>query len=169
MAVGDRIKSVRNFRKITMKELGMAVGFDEKSADVRIAQYENNSRKPKEELLNKIAAALDVNVHALSDISDYTDEDLLYALFQWEDARVGVDLLKVWNDTHSDFEGENTAVAFNYSMLDTYLDEWYLRKQQLRSGEITRDEYQEWKLNWPYTSDVMRKYVPHREWRKKEE
>ena len=51
MAVGDRIKRVRNFRGMTMKELGMAVGFDEKSADVRIAQYENNSRKPKEELM----------------------------------------------------------------------------------------------------------------------
>ena len=47
MAVGDRIKRIRNFRKMTMKELGMAVGFDENSADVRIAQYENNSRKPK--------------------------------------------------------------------------------------------------------------------------
>ena len=61
MAVGDRIKRVRNFRGMTMKELGMAVGFDEKSADVRIAQYENNSRKPKEELMRKIAAALDVS------------------------------------------------------------------------------------------------------------
>ena len=67
MAVGDRIKRVRNFRGMTMKELGMAVGFDEKSADVRIAQYENNSRKPKEELMRKIAAALDVSVAYLED------------------------------------------------------------------------------------------------------
>ena len=58
MAVGDRIKRVRNFRKMTLKELGMAVGFDENSADVRIAQYENNSRKPKDELLKKIATVL---------------------------------------------------------------------------------------------------------------
>ena len=67
MAVGDRIKRVRNFRKMTMKELGMAVGFDENSADVRIAQYENNSRKPKDELLKKIAAALDVSCEYLTD------------------------------------------------------------------------------------------------------
>ena len=67
MAVGDRIKRVRNFRGMTMKELGMAVGFDEKSADVRIAQYENNSRKPKEELMRKIAVALDVSVAYLED------------------------------------------------------------------------------------------------------
>ena len=30
MAVGDRIKRVRNFRGMTQKELGIAVGFDEK-------------------------------------------------------------------------------------------------------------------------------------------
>ena len=67
MAVGDRIKRLRNFRKMTMKELGTAVGFDENSADVRIAQYENNSRKPKEELLRKIASALDVSYESLAD------------------------------------------------------------------------------------------------------
>ena len=37
MAVGDRIKRVRNFRGMTMKELGMAVGFDEKSADALLS------------------------------------------------------------------------------------------------------------------------------------
>ena len=38
MSVGDRIKRARNFRGMTQKELGIAVGFDEKSADIRIAQ-----------------------------------------------------------------------------------------------------------------------------------
>jgi hypothetical protein len=35
--MGDRIKRVQNFRGLTQKELGLALGFDEKSADVRIA------------------------------------------------------------------------------------------------------------------------------------
>lgn len=30
MSVGDRIKRARNFRGMTQKELGIAVGFDEK-------------------------------------------------------------------------------------------------------------------------------------------
>ena len=42
MAVGDRIKRVRQFRGLTQKELGKLVGFDEKTADIRIAQYESN-------------------------------------------------------------------------------------------------------------------------------
>ena len=55
MAVGDRIKRARNLRGMTQKELGIAIGFEEKSADIRIAQYESNTRTPKEELLRKIA------------------------------------------------------------------------------------------------------------------
>ena len=65
MAVGDRIKRARNFRGMTQKELGIAIGFEEKSADIRIAQYESNTRTPKEELLRKIAEVLDVNYRSL--------------------------------------------------------------------------------------------------------
>ena len=61
MAVGDRIKRARNLRGMTQKELGIAIGFEEKSADIRIAQYESNTRKPKDALLHKIADALDVS------------------------------------------------------------------------------------------------------------
>ena len=38
----------------------MAVGFDEKSADVRIAQYESGTRTPKQALVEQLAEALDV-------------------------------------------------------------------------------------------------------------
>lgn len=95
MAVGDRIKRVRNFRKMTMKELGMAVGFDGNSADVRIAQYENNSRKPKEELLRKIARALDVSYYSLAEPTSYCAEDILFTLFELEAQGSGLHLLNV--------------------------------------------------------------------------
>ena len=47
MTVGEKIKKIRTFRGITQKELGLAVGFEEKGADNRIAQYETNYRVPK--------------------------------------------------------------------------------------------------------------------------
>lgn len=60
MSLGDRIKKARVFRGMTQKELGIAVGFNEKNADIRIAQYESNTRRPKSGTLNKIAEVLDV-------------------------------------------------------------------------------------------------------------
>ena len=40
MAIGERIRFFRNMKGITQKYLGMVVGVPERSADVRMAQYE---------------------------------------------------------------------------------------------------------------------------------
>ena len=47
MAIGERIRYIRKLRKMTQKELGTAVGFEEKNADIRMAQYESGTRSPK--------------------------------------------------------------------------------------------------------------------------
>lgn len=54
-----KLKYLRQYRKMTQKELGMKIGFPEKSAGVRIAQYESGTRLPKIERMDKIADALD--------------------------------------------------------------------------------------------------------------
>ena len=40
MTIGERIKKIRVFRKMTMDELGGALGFEGKNMSVRISQYE---------------------------------------------------------------------------------------------------------------------------------
>ena len=50
MAIGERIRFFRNLRGMTQKLLGIQVGFPEKTADIRIAQYESGTRTPKEDL-----------------------------------------------------------------------------------------------------------------------
>jgi transcriptional regulator with XRE-family HTH domain len=61
MQIGERIKQARVHRGLTQKELGKMVGFDEKTADVCIAQYESSMRTPKADMRNKLAEALDIN------------------------------------------------------------------------------------------------------------
>ena len=51
---------------MTQQQLGIAVGFPENTADVRIAQYETNARMPREELLKKIAQVLGVQKEILT-------------------------------------------------------------------------------------------------------
>ena len=55
MAIGERIHFFRTMRGMTQKYLGMALGFPEKSADVHLAQYENGSRTPKEDVTAALA------------------------------------------------------------------------------------------------------------------
>ena len=136
MAVGDRIKRVRNFRGMTQKELG----FDEKSADIRIAQYESNTRTPKEDLLRKIAEVLDVNYRSLYEPTLYAAEEIMYTLFELDEHYPGTRIYEVTDTTDPDFPEKHMAVSFRYRLLDEFLKEWQLRKKQLASSEITKEE-----------------------------
>ena len=41
MILGERIKRIRTFRRLTQRELGLKLGYEERNADVRVAQYES--------------------------------------------------------------------------------------------------------------------------------
>lgn len=66
MIKGQRIRYFRNLRGLTQKELGIQMGFSENTADVRIAQYESGTRKPKAEMTAALAQALGVAPQALT-------------------------------------------------------------------------------------------------------
>jgi len=156
MAIGDRIKRVRILRDLTQRELGLAVGFEENTADVRIAQYETGTRTPKEDMLMKIAKVLDVNFRALYEPTLYAAEDLMYTMFEL-DEHYGISI--------HDFDGKK-CLAFNHYLLDGFISEWQERKKELADERISRAEYLEWKLNWPSTCDDLGKHEPSKQWRK---
>jgi len=166
MAVGDRIKRVRNFRGMTQKELGLALGFAENTADVRIAQYESGTRRPKEDTLWKISEVLDVNYRSLYEPRDYHAEDIMYTLFEMDERYSCMTVYDV-EDTSDRFDiRKHKAVSFNVHLLDMFMAEWQQRKLELADGKITREEYTEWKLNWPQSTDDLGKTKPTKQWRK---
>ena len=61
MAIGERIKRIIIFRKLTQAQLGEAVGL----SDVRIQQYEIGNRTPKEDMIQELAKALDCNYRSI--------------------------------------------------------------------------------------------------------
>ena len=61
MAIGERIKYIRNLKNFTQKYLGQLIGFPEKTADIRIAQYESGTRTPKADITKELAKALEVS------------------------------------------------------------------------------------------------------------
>lgn len=63
---GRKLKHLRQKNHLTQKELGIALGFPEDSADVRIAQYEADARKPRDEILAKMAKILYVPIDVLT-------------------------------------------------------------------------------------------------------
>ena len=87
MAIGERIHFFRTLRSMTQKYLGMAVGFPERTADVRMAQYESGNRTPKADLTKLLADALDVSPQALAVPDIDSNTGLMHTLFTLEDLR----------------------------------------------------------------------------------
>lgn len=88
---GMRLRHFWNQCGMTQKALGVAVGFPESSADVRIAQYESGARTPKRELLCRLAAALGVSPSQLAVPRIKNSEELCNLLAALED-ECGIEL-----------------------------------------------------------------------------
>ena len=86
MTIGERIKKIRVFRKMTMDDLGGALGFEGKNMSVRISQYETGARIPGEDMIQKLADALHCNYKAISDYSLGAAEDIIETLFWLEES-----------------------------------------------------------------------------------
>lgn len=169
MSIGERIKKARIFRGMTQKELGIAVGFNEKNADVRIAQYESNTRRPKDNLLYKMADVLDVGFFALYEPRQYNAESIMYSLFDQGNDPMRVQLEEVLTTDGLQHPQKRIAIIYNYDHLDEYLREWKLRREQVLNHTITVKEYTEWVVNWPDTSDVFVEEPNYRDWKKTKE
>lgn len=145
MAIGERIRYIRNLRGMTQKWLGMAIGFDEKTADVRMAQYESGTRTPKENYVASIANALDVSPQALDlpDIDSYVG--LAHTLFALEDL-YGIGIGEI--DGEVCLRLDKTKGTTYLSMFEMF-SAWQKEAEKLRNDEITKIEYDQWRYRYP--------------------
>ena len=90
----------------------------------------------------------------------------MYTLFDQDDQHPGIRLVDVLDDSGSQQPKKRIAIIYDYDRMEDYLGEWKLRKEQLANGEITQEEYTEWRLNWPATADACYPETYHRKWRK---
>lgn len=157
MAIGERIHFFRNMRGMTQKYLGQLMGFPEKSADVRLAQYETGSRTPKADLTNSLANALDVSPLALSvpDIDSYLG--LMHTLFTLED-RYGLMIDEEDGEVCLKVDVRKNKDA---ARLHEMLCGWRQVAAMLKAGEITQEEYDRWRYHYPaYDNSRHRVKVP---------
>ena len=147
MRIGQRIKQARLHRGMTQKELGMMVGFDENTADIRIAQYESSTRTPKTDMRNKLGAALRINPQYFYDSDLYSAEDIMFLLFELDSVH------KLELNPFQDGKKTWVNIHIGYNLVDDFLIEWQKKKKALTTGELTDHEYTEWILTWPRSAN----------------
>ena len=145
MAIGERIRYIRNLRGMTQKYLGRKIGFVEKTADVRMAQYEAGSRTPKEKMTADIAHVLGVSPEALTvpDIDSYIG--LAHTLFALEDI-YGLKINSIDGELCLTLDKYNSK---SYQSLFEIFSTWHEEAEKLKEGEISQEEYNDWRYTYP--------------------
>ena len=144
MAIAERIRYFRNKCGMTMKYLGQQLGYAENSADVRVAQYEAGTRKPKVDTVRALADVFDVESAALDvpDIDSYIG--IMHTLFALEDQyTLSADLI----------DGEpvlrfGTDIKKRSHLWDLFAS-WAKQAERYRNGEISEEEYNQWRYHYP--------------------
>lgn len=144
MAIGERIRFFRNLKGMTQKYLGIQIGFPEKTADIRMAQYESGTRTPKLDLTNTLAEVLEVSPLALS-VPDIDSElGLMHTLFALEDL-YGFKTEPTDNGVALKLENSKMASESVLQMMTA----WAEQAEKYRNGKISKDQYDQWRYNFP--------------------
>ena len=145
MAIGERIRFFRNLKGMTQKFLGVKVGFPEKTADIRLAQYESGTRTPKSDLTEALADALGVSTMALNVPDIDTDLGFMHTLFALEDI-YGLKIEKLDDEICIRLD-KNRGTSY-ISLLERFTA-WQKEAEKYRNGEISKEEYDRWRYTYP--------------------
>ena len=143
--LGKRIRLFRSRKGLKQKELGEMVGFMGKTSDVRIAQYETEARTPKDDLIKQLADIFGVTPRAITvpNIDSYLG--LMHTFFALED-EYG---FKISTDKNGlpciTLDEEHQA----YDQIAPMLFAWLTQYSKLKQGELSQDEYDNWRYNYP--------------------
>lgn len=156
-SIGGKIKKIREYRGLTQKQLGMLCGFSEMTAQVRIGQYENNSRIPNESVLKALTDALGIDEYSFYETDLIKEDKAIHTLFDIEDLH-GLRPVKINGHVYLDFSGKTIfGTETNYYSHHDFLDKWY---EMLEKNTVTptdskedalqkRKEYDLWRYEYP--------------------
>ncbi len=131
--IGKTIRRNRLHAKMTVKDLGVKIGLPEKTADIRICQYESGDRVPSPGTAEKLADALGISKYALMPVNISTDEGVFFTIMKIMsvyDVRIG----KLGENFCLLFPNTNNKTAHYFTFL-------YNANKLYNEGKITADDY----------------------------
>ena len=139
MQTGELIRQQRKLKGLTQKQLADMLGVS--SPSIRL--YELGKRTPSEDILKRIADALEISVETLHEYHTDSSREALEMLFRLE-YEYGVVPLKT-DDGYSLAIDKKAPHAPKLCMA---LDVWQEMRGKLDAGEITQEEYEAWKARF---------------------
>ena len=134
MAFGKRIKLFRTIRGMKQRQVGEILGFNGAATEVRMAQYEAEAREPKTALVEQMAQIFKVSPKAISVPEIDTYDGLMHTFFALEDM-YGLKIAEI-------------------DLLELF-ELWHRQSMRLANGMITRQDYDEWRYNYPASQAAL--------------
>lgn len=153
MTVGQNIRKFRKEKKLTQKKLGELCGINE----VQIRQYELEKANPKLETLNKIAAALNVEIGFLLDYEPYFKSPELSQLSRELNGEEGI--IAILTDMYGKVECKN----INEEYFSVYYYVFGEEKQFILTIEDIKNLYDFVKASLPFLVAKMMDKRPEEE------
>ena len=135
MTMGEKIKTQRNYKGLTQKQLGDLTGIHE----VAIRRYELDKVKPRPDHLEKIASALGTPMNTFLDFRIVTDADVMPLLFAIDEE---------FPLTITEIDGV-PAVQFEHEYFHRFLRSWRAMKEMVEEGVMPLENYELWKDTIP--------------------
>lgn len=143
MISGEKLKKLRLLRELTQKELAIKSDL----TDSAIRNYELGYRSPNEKQLIKLAEALDCDVSALIDHTPISIFEFMQILFDYEDDLKIRPLIE-----------DSTIGLISHDMnFNDFLVEWDEMRKKHYNGEISDEDFDDWKLSYPRKSKQIKK------------
>lgn len=146
--IGERIAFFRRLNNYTQKYLGKLLGFSDKTCDVRVAQYESGDRIPKYDMLEKIASLFNISPEALDIPNINYWARRMHIFFAMED-KYGSEIKKIDDEYYLRIEKTYPEHPTITGVRNAVLQEWVDMYSALQKGEISREEYDRWRYNYP--------------------
>ena len=151
MSVGNRIRYFRQKNDLKQKELGLLVGLTDVSAEVRINQYESGARTPRADMIQKLADVFHISPLALIDFDVYSGIGFMHTMFAIEDT-YDLEIMRMGSDVVLRFKNANVEMPNPSSgprTEETCLLEWAVEYMKWQNGEISKEEYDQWRHTFP--------------------
>lgn len=141
--VGDKIRYYRLQRNMTQKELAEKCGLNEST----IRNYELGNRTPKQEIIEDIAAALEVSQFAICDPSLSSLFGAIHILFSME----------ILHGMHPEMVDGEPVLKFptikggseKGSLFGMAVSAWAEKYKEWKDGEIDEETYRSWTEKYP--------------------
>ncbi|MBR2948856.1 MAG: transcriptional regulator [Lachnospiraceae bacterium] len=134
------------------RQLGEKLGFLGKTSDVRMAQYETETRIPKDDLIKAMAYIFQIDPRALTVPEIDTYVGLMHTLFALEDM-YGLKIGRI--DDELCLRLDKKINPPSSTMFDLFFS-WQEQAAKLERGEISQEEYDDWRYKYPSSEFIKR-------------